>query len=169
MHGHGHERKHVFDTTTDFRLATVILFLFLGQGLVAVAFLTDLVTDVLGQFLTHVGTVSVCCLVLLAEEILKLVAIVYVGRGDDVIQNQLAVSIHLGVVFVAVMRFVAFFRPTGIDVLLRHFVRILLPFLWDFAVFDLLVFITAVSLAGRIHKCGIDDRAFMQESEGNTG
>ena len=74
MHGHGHESKHVFDTTTNFRLAAVILFLFLGQGLVAVAFLTDLIADVFRQFLANVGDIGVCGFILLVKEILELVA-----------------------------------------------------------------------------------------------
>ena len=65
MHGHGHISEYVFDTTTNFGFTTVILFLLLSQGLVAVAFLTNLVADVLGQFLANVSTVGVCGFVLL--------------------------------------------------------------------------------------------------------
>ena len=65
MHGHGHISEYVFDTTTNYGFTTVILFLLLGQGLVAVAFLTNLVADVLGQFLANVSTVGVCGFVLL--------------------------------------------------------------------------------------------------------
>ena len=65
MHRHGHISEYVFDTTTNFGFTTVILLLFLGQGLVAVAFFTDLVADVFGHFLANVGTVGVCGFVLL--------------------------------------------------------------------------------------------------------
>ena len=65
MHGHGHISEYVFDTTTNFGLSAVLLLLLLGQGLVVVAFLTNLIADVLGQFLTTVSTVGVCGFVLL--------------------------------------------------------------------------------------------------------
>ena len=65
MHGHGHISEYVFDTTTNFGFTAVVLLLFIGQGLVAVSFFANLVTDVLGWFLAHVGTVGVCGFVLL--------------------------------------------------------------------------------------------------------
>ena len=49
MHGHGHISEYVFDTATNFGLSAVVLLLFIGQGLVAVAFLANLVTDVPDQ------------------------------------------------------------------------------------------------------------------------
>ncbi len=41
------KNTYVFDTTTNFGFTAVILFLFLGQGLVAVAFFADFITDLL--------------------------------------------------------------------------------------------------------------------------
>lgn len=44
----GHISEYVFDTATNFGLSAVVLLLFIGQGLVAVAFLANLVMDVPG-------------------------------------------------------------------------------------------------------------------------
>lgn len=48
VHGRGHKSEYVFDTTTDLGLSAVILLLFIGQGLVAIAFSANFITDVFG-------------------------------------------------------------------------------------------------------------------------
>ena len=62
-------------------------------------------------------------LTLLTEKILKFVAVMYVSRGNGVIRYQFTVGIHLDVILVSVMRFIAFLRPTCIGVLLRQLSR----------------------------------------------
>ena len=72
------------------------------------------------QFLANVGIVGISNLILLAEKILKFVAVMYVSRGNSVSQYPFTVGIHLDVILVSVMRFIAFLRPTCIGVLLRQ-------------------------------------------------
>ena len=84
-----------------------------------------------------------------------------IGRGNGIIQYQLTVGIHLDVIFISVMLFVAFLRPTCIGVLLRQLMRLIFPFLGNFTVLDFLVFITAVSLTGCINKSSVHNRSFM--------
>ena len=59
---------------------------------------------------------------------------------------------------------ITFFRPTGIGIFLKFFVGQFLSFLRNFAIFDLSVFITAISLTGYIYKCSIYNRAFVSNN-----
>lgn len=81
----------------------------------------------------------------------------------SIIGYQLAFCITFYMIFVSEMRLIILLRPACICIFLSHFRRIfrLFPFFRSLAVFDLFIFVPAISLAWNIHKGCINDRAFM--------
>ena len=154
----------MFNPTTNFGFSAVVFFLFFGQGGVAITFFTNFISDVFGEFLSCISTVGITYFIFFIEKHFKFIAVVYVGRRYCIIQNQLAFSINLNMILVTVMCFFTFFRPTGIGIFLKFFVGQFLSFLRNFAIFDLSVFITAISLTGCIYKCSIYNRAFVSNN-----
>lgn len=97
----------------------------------------------------------------------------YTGIRGVVLLDELSLLVDLDMVLVTIVVLTAFLRPSGIDVLVAALVGlVLLPFLGvaflglpegcSIAGLDLLVLLTGVALAGRLHESSIDDLAFVE-------
>ena len=106
IHGCCHKPKNMFHPTTNFGFSAVILFLFFGQGGVAITFFTNFISDVFGEFLSCISTVGITYFIFFIEKHFKFIAFVYVGRRYCIIPNQLAFSINLNMILVTVMCFI---------------------------------------------------------------
>ena len=70
----------------------------------------------------------------------------HVCRRCGISADQLALRIHLRVIFVTVVDFVVLLCPAGIAVLLSSLRRIDIEAFWTLALFDLRVLFTSVAL-----------------------
>src|SRR2546427_504691 len=81
----------------------------------------------------------------------------YAGIGYDVGVYKFAFLIGLDVSFVAIITLSALFCRTGIGIFLLQFVWVFFPLLGYFSLFDLFVFLSAVSLNRNFYKTGVHD------------
>ena len=107
-----------------------------------------------------VGAVAQNGFVALIYEVFENLAVMHVGRDRAVLIDEFTFGIHLGVVLVAVVGLVVLLGPTCIAIFLTTFRGDRVEPVGAFAVFDLLVLLTGVWLAGSVDKTGINDAAF---------
>lgn len=82
-------------------------------------------------------------------------------RGCSVVfVNQFRYYVHLRVVLITVVNFVALLRPTGVHVLVALLVLVVLPEVVDLSFLYLLVLIAGITLTGRLHEACIDNLSF---------
>ena len=55
---------------------------------------------------------------------------------DDVLTNKAIVYVNINVILVTEVALIILFRPLGVNILLSHFMRIILPFFWDLSLFQ---------------------------------
>src|ERR1019366_2224474 len=67
-----------------------------------------------------------------------------IGTCYFIIIYKLTACIPLDMVFISIKCFIIFFRPTGIDILMRQL--FLVPCTWNYTFFVLLIFFSAITL-----------------------
>jgi hypothetical protein len=58
---------------------------------------------------------------------------------DKVLTNKAVIHINIDVVFVAKVALAVLFSPLGIEILLSHFMGVILLFFWDIPLFQVLL------------------------------
>ena len=112
-------------------------------------------------------------LVLILDQRLNDVGVVYAGIGGVVLLDELCLLVGLDVVLVAIVLLTALLRPAGIDILVAALVslallllvrvtRLSLPKATAVAFLDLLVLLMGVVLAGSFHESGIDNLSLVK-------
>ena len=83
----------------------------------------------------------------------------HTGIRSELIQNQFGDRAHCDMSFIAIVRFLAYLRPPGIDILVALFRGLITPQKLPFARFDDLVFCAGIALLGSFNKGRIDNLA----------
>ena len=67
----------MLDSAANLGFPAVVLFLRIGQWLIAIPFFTNLVFDMLRQLLANIGTICIRSFILFGEEIFKFLFLLY--------------------------------------------------------------------------------------------
>lgn len=116
------------------------------------------IASLLKAFYRVLRSVSGICIyisatVCIIQKFFKNITVMYRGICDGIAANELIFHINADMIFIAIVPFAALYGPPGIGILLALFSTF--PILGSLALFDLFIFITAVSLFGSRNNTGI--------------
>ena len=163
---HGLNSKNMLNTRTNSGAGSVSLLFPFGQFLVAAAFALKMSSIALlfKAFYRILRSVSGICIyisatVCIIQKFFKNIAVMYRSIRDRIAANELVFHINADMIFIAIVPFTALYGPPGIGILLALFSTF--PILGNVALFDLLIFITAVPLFGSRNNTGIYNLPFL--------